>query len=189
MTIDAAVLSPLSALLGALIGGSASFCAAIYTQRCQDRLQRMASEVAKRERLYADFVTSASNLILNAYTHDEITLSGEQQRLMGLINRIRLFAPPDVIEGAEAVLRAIVEISLKPRVDLRQLATDALSKRLDPDPLLTFSVICRNDLDNVLRNDSVGPTQDNLRSAVRDPVTGGRGLPEAGLWNLENFLR
>jgi hypothetical protein len=189
MLIDTAILSPFSALLGALVGGSASLIAAIYTQRTQNRLHRIASEVAKRERLYADFVTCASNLILNAYTHDDITLGGEQQRLMGLINRMRLIAPPDVIEGAEAVLRSIVEISLKPRVDLRQLATDALSKRLDPDPLLTFSVICRNDLDNVLRNDVVGPTQDNLRSAVRDPAKRGRGLPEAGLWNLENFLR
>ena len=37
-----------------------------------DRLQRVASEVAKRETVYADFVMSASNLLLNAYTKDEI---------------------------------------------------------------------------------------------------------------------
>jgi len=73
------------------------------------------------------------------------------QRLIGLINRMRLFAPTDVVSGAEAVLRAIVEISLKPSVELRQLAKEALSKSLDPDPLLTFSSICRTDLDNVHR--------------------------------------
>lgn len=38
MTIDAAILSPVSALLGALIGGGALACAAIYTQRSHDRL-------------------------------------------------------------------------------------------------------------------------------------------------------
>ena len=107
MTIDAAILSPVSALLGALIGGGASLCAAIYTQRYQNRLQRVAGEIAKREAVYADFVMDASNVLLNAYVHDEIALGGEEHRLIGLMNRMRLFAPPDVVKGAEAVLRAI----------------------------------------------------------------------------------
>jgi len=149
MYIDPALLSPVSALFGTLIGGGASLLGAIYTHRSQDRDQRVAFEIAKRETVYADFVMSASNLLLNAYTHDEIALGGDEQRLIGLINRMRLFAPPDVVGGAEAVLRAIVEILLKPSVQLRQLAKEALSKSLDPDPLLRFSSICRADLDNV----------------------------------------
>jgi hypothetical protein len=151
MYIDPALLGPVSALMGALIGGSTSLVAAVYTQRHQDRLQRVASEIAKRETVYADFVMSASNLLLNAYTHDDIALSGDEQRMIGLINRMRLFAPTDVVDGAEAVLRAIVEISLKPSIELRQLAKEALSKSLDPDPLLAFSSTCRADLDNVHR--------------------------------------
>ena len=63
MYIDPAILSPVSMLLGCLTGGRASLRAAIYTQRCQDRLQRIAGEVAKREAVYADFVMSASNLL------------------------------------------------------------------------------------------------------------------------------
>jgi hypothetical protein len=151
MSIDPALLGPVSALLGALVGGGASLLGTIYTQRSQDRLQRVASEIAKRETVYADFVMSASNLLLHAYTHDEIALSGDEQRMIGLINRMRLFAPTDVVDGAEAVLRAIVEILLKPSIELRQLAKEALSKSLDPDPLLVFSSICRVDLDNVHR--------------------------------------
>jgi hypothetical protein len=151
MYIDPALLGPVSALMGALIGGTTSLVAAVYTQRHQDCLQRVASEIAKRETVYADFVMSASNLVLNAYTQDEISLNGDAQRLVGLMNRMRLFAQPDVVSGAEAVLRAIVEISLKPNVELRQLATEALSKSLDPDPLLAFSLACRTDLDNVRR--------------------------------------
>jgi len=89
-------------------------------------------------------------VLLNAYVHDEIALGGEEQRLVGLINRMRLFAPPDVVKGAEAVLRAIVEISLKPGVEAQRLAKEALSESLDPDALLSFSLICRADLDNVL---------------------------------------
>ena len=151
MYIDPALLSPVSALLGAHVGGGASLLGTIYTHHSQDRVQRVASEIAKRETVYADFVMSASNLLLNAYTHDEISMGGDEQRLVGLINRMRLFAPPDVVSGAEAVLRAIVEILLKPSIELRQLAKEALSKSLDPDPLLTFSSICRADLDNVHR--------------------------------------
>jgi hypothetical protein len=149
MLIDPNLISPVSALLGALVGGGASLLAAIYTQRCQVRLQRVAAEVEKRESVYADFVMNASNLLLYAYTHDEITLDGDEQRLIGLINRMRLFATPNVVAEAEKVLRAIVEISLRPSIQIRQLAKDALSKSLDPDPLLAFSSTCRSDLDSV----------------------------------------
>jgi hypothetical protein len=151
MTIDPSFLTPMSAMLGALLGGGASLVAAIYTHRSQDRLQRVAAEVAKRETVYADFVMYASNLLLRAYTRDEIELSGDEQRLVGLINRMRFFAPANVIATAEAVLRAIVEISLEPSVELRQLATEALTRSLDPDPLLKFSLVCRADLDSLHR--------------------------------------
>jgi hypothetical protein len=151
MAIDPTLLSPVSALLGALVGGVASLLGAIYSQRSQDRVRRVAFEVAKREAVYADFVMSASNLLLSAYTRDELGLGGDEQHLIGLINRMRLFAPAEVIDGAEAVLRAIVEILLKPSIELRQLAKAALSKSLDPDPLVAFSSICRKDLDSVHR--------------------------------------
>ena len=151
MQIDPTLLGPVSALLGALIGGSTSLAAAIYSQRVQDRLQRTANEVAKREGVYADFAMDASNMLLSAFVKDEISIGRDEQHLIGLINRMRLFAPPDVVEGAETVLRAILEIALKPSVELRQLAKQALSKSLDPDPLLAFAVICRADLDHVRR--------------------------------------
>jgi len=151
MAIDPALISPVSALLGALVGGVASLLGAISSQRRQDRVQRVASEIAKRESVYADFVMGASNLLLNAYTHDEIGLTGDEQHLVGLMNRMRLFAPTEVVDGADAVLRSILQILLNPSIELRQLATQALSKSLDPDPLLAFSQICRADLDRVRR--------------------------------------
>ena len=92
MNIAPSLMGPVCLFLGALVGGSASLLGVIYTQRCQGRLQRVASESAKRETVYADFVMSASSLLVNAYTRDEISLSGDEQRLIGLINRMRLFA-------------------------------------------------------------------------------------------------
>ena len=153
MSVDPAdVLSQVSGLLGALIGGGASLGVAIYTQHSERRLQRVAKEITKREAVYSDFVQSASKLVLNAYTHDEIVLRGDEQHLIGLIHRMRLFAPQHVVVGAEAVLKAIVEISLEPGVELRQLAMEALSRSPDPDPLLEFSLISRSDLQNVHRS-------------------------------------
>jgi hypothetical protein len=147
MFIDS--LSSLSGVLGGLLGGGASLVAAIYTQRNQKRLHRAASEVTKRETVYADFVMHASNLLLDAYVNDEFSLGRDEQRLIGLINSMRLFAPAEVIAGAEAVLSAIVEIKLKPSIELRRLASKALSRNLDPDPILAFSQICRADLESV----------------------------------------
>ena len=152
MAIDpSALLSQVSGLLGALIGGGTSLAVAIYNQRSGERLQRVASEITRRETLYADFLESASKLLLKAYTHDEIALGVDEQHLVGLINRMRLFAPPNLICGAEAVLKVIVEVLLKPSIELRQLARQALSKSPDPDPFLKFSVLCRADLDHVRR--------------------------------------
>ena len=151
MHIDPALLSPVSALCGALVGGSASFAAAMYTQRSQQRLQRIASDVAKREKVYAEFVMRASNLPLNAYIRDDIALGSDEQRLVALINRMRLFAAPAVVTAGEAVLRAILRITLGPSIDVRQLATEGLSKRLDPDALVEFSLICRAELDSMHR--------------------------------------
>ena len=148
MHIDPALLSALSALVGALTGGAASLLAAIYTQRHQDRLQRLAREATKREQVYADFIMSASKLLLNAYVQDGITLTGEGQQLAGLLNRMRLFAPPNVIDEAEAVIRQIVDISLKPSVELPKIAAEWFKDR-QSDPLLRFSLACRADLDSV----------------------------------------
>lgn len=145
MNIDIAVLTPAAALLG----GSASLIAAIYTQRTQHRLNRVTAEITRRETVYADFVMSASHLFLNAHILDEIALNGDEQRLVGLLNRMRLFAPQEVLVCAEAVLKTLLNTYLKPRVELRQLAIEALAEGPRLDPLLPFSLVCRNDLDQV----------------------------------------
>ena len=111
MSMDPALLSSAAGLGGALIGGGASLAVAVYTQRYQERLQRVAREVSKRETVYAEFMMNASNLLLNAYVQDQekIALQGDEQRLIGLIHRMRLFASAEVVGEAEAVLKAIIE--------------------------------------------------------------------------------
>ena len=153
MAIDPGLVSSAAALLGALIGGGASLVVAIFTQRNQDRLQRITQEVSKREAVYADFMVRASNLVVEAYVHDQnsIGLSDDIHSLIGMINRMRLFASPDVVKEAEAAFKAIIEISLKPPIALGDLARDSLSKSPDPDRLLKFAEFCRADLNKVRR--------------------------------------
>jgi hypothetical protein len=105
--------------------------------------------MTKREMVYADFISNASRLLLKAQVRDEIKLGGNEQQLIALTDRMRLFAPPNVIHEAEAVIRAIVEIWLQPSVEPRTLAEAALSNSRAPDPLLSFSLICRADLEKV----------------------------------------
>ena len=51
------------------------------------------------------------------------------------------------------MLKTFVDVLLKPRVELRQLAMEALADDGPlPDPLLPFSLVCRADLDNVRRS-------------------------------------
>jgi hypothetical protein len=174
MNVDLALLGPVSAILAAFMIGSASLTAAIYTHRGQDRLQRVAAEINKREAVYADFVMHASNLLLVARTRDELELTGEEQHLVGLITRMRLFAPAVVTATAEAVVRTLVQISLEPSVELRQLAIEALDRGLEPDPLLTFSLVCRADLDSLRAPRAQARS---LRTARPDPPSHSRLPP------------
>jgi hypothetical protein len=149
MTIDPAIISSCSALLGALAGGGASLAAAVYTQRHQDRLQRSARESTKRETVYAEFIMTASAALLNAYVEDGLTLGQDKQQLLGILQRMRLFAPPDVVAEADKVVQAIVEIALQPQLDFRSMSAADMAQRREANVLNAFSTVCRSDLDTV----------------------------------------
>jgi hypothetical protein len=117
----------------------------------RDRLQRIARETTKREAVYADFIMTASKLHLHAYVSDGLRLDSDEHHLIGLANRMRMFAPRTVIDEAEAMIRGIVELSLKPGKDVAKLTVEEVAKNRDSDPLLPFSLASRSDLDNVYR--------------------------------------
>ncbi len=163
MTVEPALLTSTAVLAGAFIGGGASLAAAVYTQWHQDRLQRVAREAAKREAVYADFMMSASKVLVRAYLSERLEWTADEQHLIGLINRMRLFAPGHVIDEADKVIRTLVEISLQPRVDLHELARASLTDRTAPDLLLSFSLATLSDLENVTRAAGRKPSTARLR--------------------------
>jgi hypothetical protein len=102
--------------------------------------------------VYAEFILAATAVMAKAVVSD-IALGADEQRLFGLANRIRLFAPAKVIEEAEKLIRLIIEVSLKPGVDLRAAASEALAARANPlqNPLVPLSRACQEDLDRLER--------------------------------------
>src|SRR5882724_10468708 len=112
ITMDPAVLSALSALLGSLVGGGASLATAWITQTAQGKRELLTAELHKREALYGEFVNEGSKLIVDSLDH---TLERPDIMLnaVAILNRIRLVASPAVLRAAEAVLQVIVQNYVK----------------------------------------------------------------------------
>jgi hypothetical protein len=65
--MDATILSATYALVGSLIGGASTLTASWFTQHGQLRLQALVHEAAKREALYAEFISEASRRFTEAW--------------------------------------------------------------------------------------------------------------------------
>lgn len=158
------LLHSTSALFGAMIVGGASFAAAIYSQWYQGRVQRMTREANKREAIYGDFIMSASKAVVTAYINDSLSWTRDEQHLIGLINRMRLFAPPHVIAEAESVIRTVVRISLQPKLEIEELARTTLTDRSAPDLLLSLSLLSQVDLKSTIGESGHGSLASVLRT-------------------------
>jgi hypothetical protein len=64
--------------------------------------------MARRERLYGEFIEEASKLVTDALTH-QFDDPSKFVRLYALVGRLRLCAPANVIAKAEQVMQRIVE--------------------------------------------------------------------------------
>jgi hypothetical protein len=140
--MNVAYLSALSALAGSALGGMASIVTTWLNQHSQDRSQRHAQSVARRERLYGDFIDEASALRVDALTHDRVDPSKFVQ-IYATVGKIRLFASSDVVSKADKVMRDIGEIYYLPKRDYANRDA-ALTGELNV--LQAFSEACRDDL-------------------------------------------
>jgi hypothetical protein len=75
-SVDTAVLTALSAILGSLVGGSATIATAWLTQRTQGRREHVEAEIRKREGLYVEFITEGSKLLIEGFTQQLESRSG-----------------------------------------------------------------------------------------------------------------
>src|SRR5215470_7905526 len=101
--MDTAILSAASALAGSLIGGISTLTASWLTQRGQLRAQALIHESAKREALYAEFITEASKRRADAWSHhaeNPDVVAG----LYSAVERMRLSSSDEVVQLARQVM-------------------------------------------------------------------------------------
>ncbi|WP_413992151.1 hypothetical protein ACMDCR_08715 [Labrys okinawensis] len=141
--MDAAYISALFGLAGAIVGGLASFSTTWLTQSAQLRERRREVERNRREQLFDSFITEATRLYGDALSHEKDDVA-DLVLLYAIVGRMRLTTSRTVVEAAERVLDAIVDTYLSPNRtlhELRQLARDGGLNFLGE-----FGEICRADL-------------------------------------------
>ena len=142
MAMDPATISAASALAGSAIGALASVTTSWLTQHSQSRAQRLSQEGSRRERLFSEFVDQASQTYADGMVHESLDGPAKLVPLYATINKLRLFATPDTVRAAEAVLDGIVDTYHAPPSALR----DNHSSVAAHDILQTFAESCRSEL-------------------------------------------
>jgi hypothetical protein len=141
--MNAAYVSALAALAGSIIGGLTTFAAAWVTQRQQANVQWLLQEKTRRQELYQQFIEEASKLYTDALMHDQVAIS-PLVGLYALINKIRIFSSPGIAEGADKIVRMIIDTYFLPNKTLPEMRAMMESGALDP--LRDFSEMCRDEL-------------------------------------------
>ena len=142
MAMDPATISAMSALAGSGIGALASVTTTWLTQHFQVRSQRLNQEGSRRERLFGDFVDQASETYADGLIRDHLDGPVKLVPLYATINKLRLFASPDTLRAAEAVLQGIVETYEAPPSTLHQKNSNVAAH----DILRAFTESCRGEL-------------------------------------------
>ena len=141
--MDAAYISACFGLVGAVIGGLTSFTTSYLTQRTQLQDKHREAERAKREALFAEFITEASRLYGDALSHEKDDVTDLVQ-LYAIVARMRLLTSRAVVTSAERAMDAIIETYLAPNRTLHELRS--LAQRGNMNFLADFSEACRAEL-------------------------------------------
>jgi hypothetical protein len=144
--VDASIISALSALTGAAVGGLTSGVANWLNHRSQVRAQWLLHEKSRRQILYRDFIDEASKCYIDALQHAEADIPG----LVGLyakLSRMRAQSSERVVHRAEEVARKILDAYLEPDkslVELREMVIDGTI-----DLLREFSDACHDEFEEL----------------------------------------
>ncbi len=141
--MDSSIISASSAVLGSLVGGTASIAAAWFSQKHQSRHTEISADIRKREILYAEFINECSKLAVDAL---DGTLEQPETLVQAyaLVNRIALIASDEVVRSAKNTIHQIVEQYSLPTMSLDEIRAMSLANR--NDPLACFSEACREEL-------------------------------------------
>jgi hypothetical protein len=142
--VDVAVITAMAAIAGSSVGAMATFATTWLVQNTQQQSQRRSSDLAKRERLYADFISEAAKRMSDAMSH-EVETPEVLVLLVASVGQMRLFSSPEVVTAAEQVARMIVDAYIATNRSLKELREAVMdTNRLDT--LGRFADVCRKEL-------------------------------------------
>jgi hypothetical protein len=140
--MDAVYISAFAALGGSAVGALTSLITTWLTLNAQERANRAARELTRRENLYGQFIEEAAKL----YTDALMNQPEEAKKFIGLYalsSKLRLFASPEVLGKAEQVMTQIIEIYENPKKDFHWAISGPDPRNMDI--LRTFSEACRRE--------------------------------------------
>jgi hypothetical protein len=142
--MDAAIISALSGLAGAAIGGGTSAFSSVLSELTKDRRKAAELSYNRRHQVYTEFIKEAANHFADALTR-EADDPKELVSLYALLARMRLGSSQSVVTAAEDVIVNLQNAYEAPTRSLREV--HIFSKDGEADPLLEFSEACRRDLE------------------------------------------
>jgi hypothetical protein len=141
--MDSTIITAVAAACGSVVGSAATIVTTWITQRTQTARAQREETLRRRETLYGDFITEASRLTVEAFSHS-LERPETFVNLYGLSGRIRLVATDPVLAAAEACIRQIIDLYAKPNMTVEQVRVAFERDRFDP--IKDLSVTCRKEL-------------------------------------------
>ena len=150
LAMEPSLITALSVVLGALVGGTSSIATALFTQRAQSRRESVKVEIQRRELVYTEFINECSKL-LNDALERSLESPAAFVQVYALLNRIRLTSSDAVVAAAEQLIKNIIDQYFQPKVPIEELRKMA-APGSGADPIQQFSEICRHELHQLLRS-------------------------------------
>lgn len=140
--MEANLVTAMAAVMGSLVGGSATVATAWLTQSTANKRELVQLEFRYRETLYGEFITECSKLLIDAMSH---TLERPETLMnaYALLNRVRLSASPAVLREGESLLRRVTEQYFSRNLTVEEMRE--LARTEDSDPLKAFGEACREE--------------------------------------------
>jgi hypothetical protein len=143
--MNPSLISALSALAGAVIGGLMSLLASWVANQQQIRSQWLAHDRSRREDLYKEFIEEAANCYVDALLHERPDISSVVV-LYAKVSRMRVISSREVVESAEQLISQIISTYSAPAKTFTDLQT---MKYQSLDIIRNFSEQCRAEFDDL----------------------------------------
>lgn len=144
--MDSTFITAAAALGGSLLGASATIVTTWISQRAQTVHAKREARLHHAETIYGEFITEASRLAVDGLGHS-LERADTFVKFYGLLGRIRLVASDPVLTAAEACVRQIIDLYVKPNLTTEQIRMAFEHDQLDP--VRDFSIACRRELQQI----------------------------------------